>query len=274
MGSGCPSVSIIIPAFNEAGRIGQSLRAIRHYAEDASHDLEVIVVDDGSSDATADVAERHLSAMTTVQTRLIRYSPNRGKGYAVRQGLLAARAPFALFSDADLSTPIEEIAKLLPDLLRGDADIAFGSRGLDRSLIGVRQPLRRELGGRAFNMALRLATGLGFWDTQCGFKAFRMSVCRPIIEAATIDGFGFDIELLYAAHRAHLRLREIPVRWNHREGSKVRFLRDGTRMLSDVVTVRTRGARGFYDAGIRLADAAARRDQLERLSRVPNGALA
>ena len=269
-----PFVSIVVPAYNESARLGASLRGLSEYARDSSHVIEVIVVDDGSIDGTAIVAEQQLRDLPHLQSRVLRYSPNRGKGYAVRHGLLAARAPFALFSDADSSTPIGEMPKLLTDLVSGDADVTFGSRALDRSLIGVHQPRRRELGGCAFNLALRLATGLPFSDTQCGFKAFRMSVCRPIIEAATIDGFGFDIELLYAAHRAHLRLREVPVRWNHCDGSKVRFLRDGARMLTDVVTVRTRGARGFYDAGIRMADAAARRDQLERLSRVPDGALA
>lgn len=274
MASGLPSVSIIIPAYNEAGRIGQSLRAIAQYARVSSRDLELIVVDDGSTDDTAGVAERNLPETANVQSRVLRYSRNRGKGYAVRYGLLAARAPLALFSDADLSTPIAEMPKLLADLVKGDADVTFGSRALDRSLIGVHQPRRRELGGRAFNLVLRVATGLPFWDTQCGFKAFRMSVCRPLVEAGTIDGFGFDIELLYEAHRAGLRMREIPVRWDHRDGSKVNFLRDGSRMLRDVVTVRRRGAAGFYDNGIYLADMAARRDQVNRLRSLPGGAIA
>jgi hypothetical protein len=163
------------------------------------------------------------------------------------------------------------MATLVAPIQQGDADVTFGSRALKRELIGVRQPLRRELGGRAFNVVLRAATGLPFVDTQCGFKAFRMSVCRPLLEAGTIDGFGFDVELLYAAHRARLRLQEIPVRWNHCEGSKVRFLRDGTRMLQDILTVRIRGASGFYDYGIHRADAAAR---LERVRAMPDRALA
>jgi hypothetical protein len=172
--------------------------------------------------------------------------------------LLATCAPIALFTDADLSTPLEEIPRLLRDLVRGDLDVALGSRALDRRLIGVRQPRRREFAGRAFNVVLRLATKLPFWDTQCGFKAFRMSVCRPLLEVGTIDGFGFDIELLYEARRAGLRMREIPVRWDHHDGSKVNCLRDGVRMLRDIVTVRMRGATGFYDAGVSLAGAAAR----------------
>jgi hypothetical protein len=159
--------------------------------------------------------------------------------------------------------------KLLEPLARGDADVTFGSRALNRRLIGVHQPWRREWAGRAFNLVLRLATGLPFLDTQCGFKAFRLGVCRPLLEAGTIDGFGFDIELLFEAHRAGLRLSEIPVRWNHCEGSKVRCLRDGTRMLTDIATVRRRSAAGAYDSGIRLAGAAAHRD---RAHLAPSGA--
>ena len=260
MGNVAPAVSVIIPAYNEAGRIGQTLRTIGEYARSTPIHLELIVVDDGSSDGTGKVAEQNLPSLPNVQSRVIRYAGNRGKGYAVRQGLLAARAPFALFSDADLSTPMTEMAKLIDRLSDGSADLAFGSRALDRSLIGVHQPRRRELGGRAFNLVLRLATGMPYWDTQCGFKAFRMNVCRPLIEDGTIDGFGFDIELLYEAHRAGLRMSEITVRWDHRDGSKVSFLRDGIRMLRDVVTVRQRGALGFYDRGIHLAGVAARRN--------------
>lgn len=261
MRNGVPSASIVIPAYNEAARIGSSLRAIADYAWAADDAFEVIVVDDGSADGTADVARGWLKQAPHLQGKVIRYSPNRGKGHAVRRGLLAARAPVALFTDADLSTPIAEMKKLLAAIAAG-ADLTFGSRAIDRSLIGVRQPRRRELGGRAFNLALRLLTGLPFLDTQCGFKAFRMSVCRPLVEAGTIDGFGFDIELLYEAYRAGLRMREIPVRWDHCEGSKVDFLRDGARMLRDVGVVRRRGAVGSYDHGIRLAHLAAERERL------------
>jgi glycosyltransferase involved in cell wall biosynthesis len=262
-----PSISIVIPAFNEAGRIGGSLRSIADFARRVATRLELIVVDDGSSDDTASIANAHLPRLRHVEGRVLRYSQNRGKGYAVRYGLLAARAPYAVFTDADLSTPIEELPRLVRAISAGEADLTFGSRALNRSLIGVHQPRRRELAGRAFNVALRLATGLPFRDTQCGFKAFRMSVCRPLIEAGTIDGFGFDIELLYEAHRAGLRLQEIPVRWNHREGSKVNCLRDGLGMLGDIVAVRRRGAAGAYDQGIRLASTAAR-ENLVRVASV------
>ena len=269
-----PAASIVIPAYNEARRIEQTLRAIGEYAQNIALRLELLVVDDGSSDGTVAIARRWLPHGDNLQSRIVSYPRNRGKGYAVRRGLLEARAPIAVFSDADLSTPISELPRLLADIVDGSADLTFGSRALDRSLIGVRQQRYRELGGRAFNVALRLATGLPFLDTQCGFKAFRMKVCRPLIEAGTIDGFGFDIELLYEAHRAGLRMREIPVRWDHRDGSKVSFLRDGTRMLVDVFTVRSRGAGGAYDRGIRLAGLAARHERLGEVGRVPKGAIA
>lgn len=272
MGSRRPFVSIVIPAFNEAGRITESLRAIARYAATTPMRLELLVIDDGSTDGTATVARKNLPRAANLQSRVIRYERNRGKGFAVRHGLLAASAPIAVFSDADLSTPITELPKVLADITAGRADVTFGSRAIDRSLIGVHQPKRRELGGRVFNLVLRLATGLPFWDTQCGFKAFRMNVCRPLIEAGSIDGFGFDVELLYEAHRAGLRMREIPVRWDHRDGSKVHFLRHGVRMLGDVFTVRKRAAGGCYDRGVQLANLAAERDQLR--GSLPTGAMA
>ena len=260
-----PAVSLIIPAYNEEGRIGPGLKAIVEYATATQLSLEVIVVDDGSTDDTATLAGALLRMAPNVSGRVIRSRQNRGKGYAVRAGLTAARAPYAVFSDADLSTPIEELPRLLSTLENGEADVAFGSRALDRSLIGVRQSRFREIAGRAFNVVLRMATALPFKDTQCGFKAFRMSVCRPLIEAGTIDGFGFDIELLYEAHRAGLRIREIPVRWNHCDGSKVNMLRDGLRMLRDIYTVRLRGVGGAYDSAVHRSGVIARRDAMARV---------
>jgi glycosyltransferase involved in cell wall biosynthesis len=247
------SLSIIIPAYNEAARLGESMRIVFGYLNESLPKAEVIVVDDGSSDETANVAEESFALARQVSTKLIRVNPNRGKGYVVRKGLLAARAPIALFTDADLSTPITEALKLVEPIERGEFDLTFGSRALDRSLIGVHQPWRREQGGRVFNLIVRLATGLPFWDTQCGFKAFRMSVCRPLIEAATIDRFGFDVELIYLAHLAELSLREIPVRWNHVEGSKLEVARDSWRMFNEVRLIRRQARRGVYDAAIAAA---------------------
>src|SRR4026209_1204807 len=232
-----PPFSVVIPCFNEAGRIGETLRLTIEYLTANAAESELIVVNDGSTDATAAIARERLKD-ARIETRLLENFPNRGKGAAVRSGLLAARKPIGLFFDADLSTPLQEAPKLIEPIANGEVDIAFGSRGLDRSLIGVHQPWRREPGGRGFNLLVRHATGLPFWDTQCGFKAFRLEACRPILEAAQIEGFAFDVELLYRAHRAGLRIREVPVRWNHAAGSKVSFFRDSLRMLREVITLR------------------------------------
>ena len=241
------SVSVIIPAYNEASRIADTLPVVLNYLNEKWAASELILVDDGSKDGTAEIAEQIFTQAKRVSTRLMRSEVNRGKGHAVRTGLLAARSPIALFSDADLSTPITEMPKVVEPVERGQCDLVFGSRALDRSLIGVHQPWRREMGGRVFNLVVRLATGLPYWDTQCGFKAFRMSACRPAIEAATIDRFGFDVELLYIAELAGLRLRETPVRWDHNEGSKVDVLRDSLRMFNEVQVIRRQARRGLYD---------------------------
>lgn len=235
-----PPFSIVIPCFNEAARIGDTIRVTLDYLGVNAWESELIVVNDGSTDATGTIA-RKLLAETKIATRLLENFPNRGKGAAVCSGLLAARQPIGLFFDADLSTPLEETPKVIEPIANGEVDIAFGSRALDRSLIGVHQPWRREQAGRVFNLLVRVATGLPFWDTQCGFKAFRLAVCRPILEAARIDGFAFDVELLLLAQRAGLHIREIPVRWNHAERSKVSFFRDSLRMLREVIALRAHG---------------------------------
>lgn len=254
------SLSLVIPAYNEAPRLAKTLEAVFAYLNEQSYETEVIVVDDGSSDETIRVAERSFANARRIETQLIPVKPNRGKGHAVRAGLLAARAPIALFSDADLSTPIDETLKVVAPIRSGDYDLVFGSRALDRSLIGVHQPWRREQGGRLVNLMVRVATGLPIWDTQCGFKAFRMDVCRPVIEAATIDRFGFDIELLYVAHLAGLRLLERAVRWDHNEGSTLSPMRDGLRMLEEIWTIRRQARKGAYDRGIERARELARQE--------------
>ena len=245
MRNATPLVSIVIPAYNEAARLGDTLGAVVDYLS-RGVPAELIVVDDGSTDDTAVIAENALGASNAVAWRVLRSDANRGKGHAVRTGLLAARAPVGVFSDADLSTPIEELPKVVEPIAQGHYDVVFGSRALDRTLIGARQPIYRDRAGRLFNVALRLATGVPYKDTQCGFKAFRLSVCRPILEAAAVERFGFDLEWLFVAHRAGLRLKEVPVRWNHHDGSKVNILRDGPRMLTDILKVRRLMAAGRY----------------------------
>src|SRR6476646_5233069 len=180
-----PPFSIVIPCFNEEARIVQTLWLTLDYLATNAPESELIVVNDGSTDATGAIARERLKS-AKVATRLLENFPNRGKGAAVRSGLLAARTPIGLFFDADLSTPLEETPKVIDPIASDEVDIAFGSRGLDRSLIGVRQSWRREQSGRVFNLIVRLATGLPFWDTQCGFKAFRLDTCRPILNRARI----------------------------------------------------------------------------------------
>src|SRR3989440_7884191 len=252
-----PRLSFFAPAYNEAARLGRSLQEIIRYLQDTREPSEVIVVDDGSTDETAEIARQSLLEKGSVSTRVVRYEENRGKGYAVRLGLLEAQANVALFSDADLSTPITETPKLVDPIRSGEVDLTFGSRALDRRLIGVHQPWRREQGGRVFNLIVRVATGLPFWDTQCGFKAFRMNVCRPLIEAAQIDRFGFDVELIYLAYLAQLRLREVAVRWDHSAGGPLdvsgNYRRDSWRMINDVRRIRAAAAAGDYSEAISAA---------------------
>lgn len=235
-----PPFSLVIPAFNEAARVRDSISEVLRYLAKTSPESEVIVVNDGSSDQTSSVVSEAFRLEKIIETRLIEQPVNRGKGAAVRVGLLAANRPIGLFSDADLSTPIEEASKLIEPIAAGEVDVAIGSRALDRRLIGDRQPWRREQGGRAFNLIVRLATGLPFWDTQCGFKAFRLEAFRPILERARDDGFGFDVELLYLAHQTKLGMREVPVRWNHRDGSKMHLVKDTAQMLREIMSLRSR----------------------------------
>ena len=243
-----PPLSVVVPAFNEAQRLTDNLLTLLQYLRTYRPAAELIVVDDGSTDGTAGVAEEFFAQRPEVTARVLRFAQNRGKGHAVRAGLLAAQAPVALFSDADLSTPISELPKIVEPIEAGNYDIVLGSRALDRALIGHRQPWRREQGGKVFNAIVRLTTGLPFSDTQCGFKAFQMETVRPILERAQIDGFGFDVELLFLARRAGLRMLEVPVRWNHHEGSKVHIVRDSLRMFSEVMSLRRRVSRGTHRA--------------------------
>jgi dolichyl-phosphate beta-glucosyltransferase len=232
-----PPFSVAIPCYNEAARISDTVRATLDYLSSESPGSELIIVNDGSTDATGNIIRQALGG-AKIATRLLENFPNRGKGNAVRTGLLASTKPIGLFFDADLSTPLSEIPKVIEPIAQGQVDLAFGSRALDRKLIGIHQPWRREQAGRVFNLIVRLATGMPFWDTQCGFKAFRLDVSRPILEKAETVGFAFDVELLFLAYRAGLHLREVPVRWNHADGSKVHVIHDSLAMLREVIALR------------------------------------
>jgi dolichyl-phosphate beta-glucosyltransferase len=239
-------LSIVIPAYEESTRLGDSLRQTIKYLVTNDITAEVIVVDDGSKDDTASIAREAFAEFPEARTDVIRYDPNRGKGYAVRTGLLAAKGEIALFSDADLATPISELPKLVDPITNGEYDVTFGSRALDRSLIGTHQPWRREQGGKVFNFLVKQATGMPFWDTQCGFKAFNIAKFRPLLDVMTIDRFGFDVEFLYVAQLAGLKLKEIPVRWNDVAGSKLSLFRDTPRTIREVRLIRKQAKQGLY----------------------------
>jgi len=241
-----PKYSIVIPAFNEAARLPRALEKIRTYLLERGLEAEVLVVDDGSTDATAEIArEADLHWPDALRgVRLVSNGANRGKGYSVRHGMLEARGEIALFTDADLSAPIEEFDKLLAAL--GDADVAIGSRAVDRRLISVHQSRLREIAGIIFNRFVRIFTGLPFEDTQCGFKAFVMGRARVIFEQQRIERFGFDPEILFLAQRHGLRCVEVPVRWAHDPATKVNVYSDSVKMFLDLLVIRWNAILGRY----------------------------
>jgi len=242
MGSAVPHLSIIIPSYNEELRLPATLERIAAYLSTYAREAEVLVVDDGSEDGTAAVAESYRSKILTL--RVISNGVNRGKGYSVRHGMQEARGRIALFTDADLSAPIEEAGKLIDGL--DTNDVAIGSRAMDRSLITVHESPFREFAGIIFNKIVRSILWLPFVDTQCGFKAFRRERCGIIFEQQTIEGFGFDPELLYLARRHGLRAVEIPVRWGHSPATKVSMLHDSIQMFMDIFTIRWNSLVGRY----------------------------
>ncbi len=239
-----PFLSVIIPAYNEALRIGGTLEAVRDYLAVCEFATELILVDDGSTDSTPAVLEDFRSRCPAV--RILRNEPNRGKGFSVRRGALEAQGEFVLFTDADLSAPIEEAGKLLAALESSRADAAVGSRALQRELIGVRQPWYRDTAGRVFNLLVRLITGLTIHDTQCGLKLFRRATTRRAFELQRVERFGFDPELLFLIERLGGKIVEVPVRWNDNPATKVHFLHDSTRMFLDLLALRWRALRGDY----------------------------
>jgi dolichyl-phosphate beta-glucosyltransferase len=237
-------LSIVVPAFNEEQRLPKSLKSIQAYLASRSLQAEVLVVDDGSTDATAKLVE--LSRPDFPELRLISNGRNRGKGFSVRHGMLEAQGEIALFTDADLSAPIEEADKLLAALCDGAYDGAIGSRAVNRGLIEVHQSALRELAGIIFNRIVRSITGLHFQDTQCGLKAFRRERSRVIFEQQRTEGFGFDPEILYLAQQKGLRIAEIPVRWAHDPATKVNVISDSCRMFFDLLAIRWNTLMGRY----------------------------
>jgi glycosyltransferase involved in cell wall biosynthesis len=245
-------LSIVIPAYNEERRIGPTLDSVLRFLKSQIYQSEVIVVDDGSSDNTANrVLERvPLYRDAGHELRVLINTPNRGKGYSVKRGVLEAVGEILLFTDADLSSPITEAPKLIDPIGRGRADVTFGSRALNPELIGVHQPRMRELGGSVFNLCMRTITGLRFKDTQCGFKAFRREAALPVFALQRVERFGFDPEVLYISKKQGNRLLEVPVVWNHCEGgelqNKLNYVRDSINMFTDLIRIRLNDLVGRY----------------------------
>jgi dolichyl-phosphate beta-glucosyltransferase len=238
--------SIIIPAYNESRRIVATLNRVLSYLAEQGWDAELIVVNDGSRDDTADIVRRF--AERNPMMRLLENPGNKGKGYSVRHGMLSAQGEMLLFSDADLSSPIEEAAKLFHAIGAG-ADIAIGSRWLKPELQSERQSLHRQLFGRIYNLLLRVILGLQFKDTQCGFKAFSRRAARSIFPLQKIERWGFDPELIFLARKQGLKVVEVPVRWGHDEKTTLSPLRDGLRMFIEILRIRWNSLTGKYPEG-------------------------
>lgn len=254
-----PFYSIILPAYNESQRLGASLEKVLSYVAEQAWDAEVLVVNDGSRDNTAELAKAFAARNPIV--RVLENPGNRGKGYSVRHGVLESRGDIILFSDADLSSPIQESAKLFAMLLPnttedsrvGDpvqegADVAFGSRWLEADLQTERQPILRQLAGRAYNVLLRIILGLNFKDTQCGLKAFTRRAAEIVFTRQKIERWGFDPELLFIARKFKLRVIEVPVQWAHDDRSKINPLLDGIKMGMEMLRIRWNGLKGEYNS--------------------------
>jgi dolichyl-phosphate beta-glucosyltransferase len=239
-----PQYSIVIPAYNERARIPATLAAVVDCIRSRDWSAEVVVVNDGSRDATAEVVKDF--AANASEVRLLENPGNRGKGYSVRNGLLHSFGNVVMFTDADLSAPIEE-AEGLFDAIAAGADIAIGSRWLERNRQTIRQPLYRQFFGRCFNAVTRMIMGLPYADTQCGFKAFTRSAAQTIFQLQTIERWGFDPEILFIALKRGYRIVEVPVSWAHDERTRMSYLKDGVRMLQDIAQVRWNALAGRYD---------------------------
>jgi len=238
-----PFLSIIIPAYNEAGRLPRTLEQVFSFLHTQEYSSEVIVVENGSSDGTLEIANSFVKDYSNL---IIVHESHKGKGNAVRRGMLTARGEYRFICDADLSMPIEELTKFLPPIM-ADFDIAIGSREAPGA-IRYNEPPYRHLGGRAINLAIRAFILPGLNDTQCGFKCFRAETTEAIFRQQTLTGWAFDIELLYLARRKKLRIREVPIRWYFDPDSKVSALRDALRMIADIFRIHLNALRGRYDS--------------------------
>jgi glycosyltransferase involved in cell wall biosynthesis len=243
-----PKYSIIIPAYNERLRIPDALQSVVETIRTCGWSAEVVVVDDGSTDNTAELVRAF--AAHAPEVRLLQNAANRGKGFSVRAGLLAALGDIVMFTDADLSAPMEEAERLFAAIEAG-ADIAIGSRWLERGRQTHRQPLYRQLFGRCFNGVTRFVMGLSFADTQCGFKAFTRQAAQTVFQLQTIERWGFDPEILFIALKRGFRVVEVPVTWGHDERSRMSYLRDGLQMLKEIAIVRWNAFLGRYSKPVK-----------------------
>jgi glycosyltransferase involved in cell wall biosynthesis len=242
-----PRLSIVIPAYNECLRIEGTLKRVMSCVKERGWDAEVLVVDDGSTDETTDIVQRWME--THERLRLVKNPGNRGKGYSVRNGLLQSAGDIVMFTDADLSAPIEEAERLIEAIDEG-ADVAIGSRWLDKQRQTIHQPLYRRFFGRCFNWLTRRVMGLPFKDTQCGFKAFKRDAAQVIFRLQTIERWGFDPEILFIARKLKYSIVEVPVTWGHDERSRMSYLKDGMKMLEEMAEIRRNSMRGRYDEAI------------------------
>ena len=238
-----PTYSIVIPAYNESARIPDTLQSVVDCIRQRGWSAEVVVVNDGSSDSTAEVVRAFAAANPEV--RLLENPGNRGKGYSVRSGMLQAHGEVVLFSDADLSAPIEEADGLFNAIAAG-ADIAIGSRWLETKRQTIRQPFYRQFFGRCFNGVTRFVMGLKFADTQCGFKAFTRAAAQTVFQLQTIERWGFDPEILFIALKRGYRIQEVAVSWAHDERTRMSYLKDGIKMLEEIAIVRWNALLGRY----------------------------
>jgi glycosyltransferase involved in cell wall biosynthesis len=238
-----PAYSIVIPAYNESARIPATLQSVVDCIRQRGWSAEVLVVNDGSTDSTADVVRAFAAANPEV--RLLENPGNRGKGYSVRSGMLQAHGEIVLFTDADLSAPIEEAEGLFAAIADG-ADIAIGSRWLESGRQTHRQPFYRQFFGRCFNGVTRFVMGLKFADTQCGFKAFTRAAAQTVFQLQTIERWGFDPEILFIALKRGYRVQEVAVSWAHDERTRMSYLKDGIKMLEEIAIVRWNALTGRY----------------------------